>query len=79
MNKMWLIKIMNLQTYQKHNYFNGPYNFELFSIILTRIYREKYKRKYKLTAILNTATDIYHFDNKSFTTLDDILNYILSL
>ena len=79
MNKLWLIRLKNWRTYQTHNCYNGPYDFELFSIIVTRTYREKYKRKYKLVAILNDATDIYNFDNKCFTTLDEMLDYALKL
>jgi len=77
MYKLWLIWLKNLRTYKTHNYYNGPYDFEFFSIILERSYRKNYKRKYKLIAIQNKATDIYHFDEKNFTTLDNMLDYIL--
>ena len=82
MYKLWLVWFYYIFTYKSINLPSetNPNITELFSIYT---WGDKIKgsvRKYqKFIATKNEATGIYSFNDKNFTCLDNMLDYILEL
>lgn len=58
---------------------NNSNIYKLFSITLKRGVGKKRKSSVTLTAAKYISTNIYHFDNNRFLTMDEMLDYILNI